>query len=460
MKNEIINTSLIPQKIIFNGIEDELDLESICVFVSTGFFLGDTTYFKGLKTLLPGKRYDFDTNGKILKCETLKTWNYKPIVRDFSDIIDEYISLLNHEVAKSTSVNERIILPLSGGLDSRSLAAALGEYSDVFSYSYSFQNGIDENKFGMQIAKVNNYDFKEFVIPNGYLWGMLKDLSEINDCYSEFTHPRQMAIYENFASMGDTFLLGHWGDVLFDNYSLGNSKYSDEQQVNFIRSKILKKGGLELAEILWKEWDLSGSFINHLNGLLSKYLSEIKIDNLDAKFRAFKSLHWATRWTTTGIKIFESTGKNLNLPYFSDNLCEFIMGIEENHLKSRKIQIEGIKKLNSKLAEIPWQNFEPFNLINYNDYFKIENKIGRKLQSLIRKINHNKMTSRNWELQFLGQDNLNNIEKIVINNNSIIPIELKNSILEDFKLKTDPYTYHQLSMLITLETKLKFEKDL
>ena len=124
----------------------------------------------------------------------------------------------------------------------------------VQSYSYSFQGGYKEHEISQQIAQICNFDFQAFEIPPNYLWDKIDELASINQCYSEFTHPRQMAVLDEFKKMQGIFSLGHWGDVLFDQG--GDEGISDGELVSYIHKKVVKKGGMELAEALWKSWDL------------------------------------------------------------------------------------------------------------------------------------------------------------------------------------------------------------
>src|SRR5690606_38575693 len=71
-----------------------------------------------------------------------------------------------------------------------------------------------------------------------------------------------------------------------------------------------------------------------------------------------------------------------------------------------------IKKRNPKVASIPWQDQMPFNLYDYhknktprNLPYRIKNKIKRETNGLLGK----KYIQRNWELQFLGKENDENL---------------------------------------------------
>ena len=181
-------------------------------------------------------------------------------------------------------------MPISGGLDSRSLAASIKDYDNVFSYSYEFEDGINETEYGEKIAKKFNWPFSKLIVKNGYLWNNIDYLADINGCYSDFTQARQFAFMEEYKNMGEIFFLGHWGDVLFDNSNVSDDISFDEL-VLILKKKIVKKGGLEIGKRLWEGWGLEGDFEEELTTELSNLLEKIKIDNNNARLRAFKSLY-------------------------------------------------------------------------------------------------------------------------------------------------------------------------
>jgi len=270
----------------------KLDLSSIAIFSATGFFLSDDTFWQDKKYVDQSSLQKF-------------TWHYAPRDISFEHTVLEFEEIFQN-VSKPLLKYSRIILPLSGGLDSRTQATLLRDAKNVASYTYSFLNGTDESKYGRLISTLNKYSFRNFIIPESYLWSKIEKLAEWNQCHAEFTHPRQMAIEAELNKMGDVFFLGHWGDVLFDSMGI-SEKVNENDQILFIKNKIIKKGGMELAEALWEAWDLPGSFSEYLDEKLHFYLSKIKIDHAGARIRAFKSIHWLPRWTLTNLCVFEKT---------------------------------------------------------------------------------------------------------------------------------------------------------
>ncbi|MCU0351144.1 MAG: asparagine synthase C-terminal domain-containing protein [Flavobacterium sp.] len=448
-----IKTAIIPVKTDFVGLKDEIDRKAICIFAATGFFLDDDTYFVGQKALRPATNYTLsDDNNSIVKEETYFKWHYTPIERPFDQIVDEFTSLFETIIDEQVK-DKNVILPLSGGLDSRTQAAALKHLNKkVHAYSYQFENGHNETKYAKEIAKVCGFPFEKWSIPKGYLWDKIEEIASLNQCYTEFTHPRQAAILEKLVSLGDVISLGHWGDVLFDNMEFP-SQLSLEEQVDIMIKKVIKKRGIELAEKLWNSWSLEGDFKTYFRQRIKKLLQEVAIsDEANAQTRAFKSLYWASRWTGSNLSFFEKA-KPITLPYYDERMCQFICTVPEKYLAKRQIQIAYLKKRNPELAKITWQEQRPFNLYNYqwnhfpwNFPYRVSQKIKKDF------IVKNKVRN-NYENQFLGKENDVELKKWLFENQkfkSFLDPEIVKEFYNGFKNENHLSYSHVISTLLTL----------
>ena len=147
-----IQTEIIPSKPTFVGETKTIDYKAICVFAATGFFLDDDTYFKGQKVLKPASKYTInESNDAIESCIPFFKWHYTPVDRPFEQIVNEF-AVLFEKIINEQVGDRKVILPLSGGLDSRTQAAALHYLKkDVQSYSYEFQNGLNETYFAQKL---------------------------------------------------------------------------------------------------------------------------------------------------------------------------------------------------------------------------------------------------------------------------------------------------------------------
>lgn len=455
-----IKTNIIPKLSTFVGEKKTLDYEAICIFAATGFFLDSDTYYKELKVLKPATTYSIENN-KIIAEESNFKWHYSPIERPLQQIVQEFASLFE-TIIKEQVQDKTVILPLSGGLDSRSQAAALYHLGNkVNSYSYEFQNGHNETHYSQKIAKACGFSFQKWKVNEGYLWDKIETLAQINQCYSEFTHPRQMAFIEDYATMGDMFSLGHWGDVLFDDMKV-DEDLTNEQQVEILLKKVVKKGGLALATSLWKSWNLEGNFEDYLKKRIKALLDKIDIPtSANAQIRAFKSLYWAPRWTSTNLSVFEAV-KPIALPYYDNRMCEFICSIPEKYLAGRQIQIEYIKLRMPALAKIIWQEHRPFNLYTYKRNKLLYNFPFRVFDKLKRVISKKQFIQRNWELQFLGKENESKLKHYLLDNESLlknIDTELIENFYKKFKSENSVKYSHSVSMLLTLSLFFKNTND-
>ena len=431
----------------------ELDLKAICVFCALGFFLDDDTYYKNIKVVKPSTTLVLEGD-KIVSTSTNFKWHYNPREITFNETVNEFAELFEKIIAEQTK-DKYVILPLSGGLDSRTQAVALRNHQEkVFAYSYQFKNGINENKYGEAIAKALHFKFKKFEIEKGYLWKVIDELASINHCFSDFTSPRQMAFLDEYPAMGDVFSLGHWGDVLFDSMGL-NEEADFETQLRVLLKKIVKKGGMELGQSLWQAWGIAGDFQSYLTERVSVLLDNIKISNANARIRAFKSMYWATRWTSVNLSVFEQL-RPITLPYYDDRMCKFICTIPEAHLAARKIQIEYIKRHSPEVAKIAWQAQHPFHLFNYHHNkmpYNLGYRVADKLKREMNKIVGKKIIQRNWELQFLGKGNEPMLMHSLFDNqklNAAIPLALTTSFYEKFKNSNSVYYSHSINMLLVL----------
>lgn len=461
-----VKTTVIPRKQTFCKKEgnNSLDLKAICIFTALGFFLEKDTYFNDLEVLQPSTEYEMDENDFIKSSRKYWDWHYSPRGITFKQAVEEFAHIFE-KLTYDKIKDKDVILPLSGGLDSRTQAAVLNDKTKVKSYSYKFSGSFDETKFGREISEVKSFPFTEYIIPRGYLWKVIDRLADINKCYADFTHPRQMAFIEDIKKLGNIFYLGHWGDVLFNDMEV-DEKLTDEEQVYFMKKKLLKKGGAELAESLWDSWGLPGNFNQYLSERINGLLMNIKIDNVNSRTRAFKSTYWAPRWTSANMNVF-SEYHELSLPYYEDEMCEFICTVPEEYLSGRQIQIEYIKMKNPKLAEIAWQPYDPLNLYSYkkiNSTRRLSFRILNKGKRIIReRILNDKITTRNWEIQFTGKENDKNLSKHLFENKSFsefIPEEITRAFYSKFKTQDPVYYSHPVSMLLTLSVFIRKFKNI
>lgn len=446
IKNELVNWEV--------DTTLSLDLKAIVTFCSIGFMLDDNTYYSDIKAIKPSTKITLNKNNNIISNKKIWDWHYNPKEKSFEYILEEFSNIFEEIITKKSN-GKKILLPISGGLDSRTLFVPVKNESSLTLSSYEFEGGIPETETAKALSRLFNIPLFTQKIQRGYLWNKIDEFYNLNNCFSDFIHPRQVDSIHQWQGLGDVILLGHWGDVLFDKQA-DSQKISYNEQVSKLKKKIIKLDGMELANDLWKHWSIEGSFETYITDRLDQLYRNIDIDHPSARMRAFKSLYWAPRWTSTNLSIFKQAGEII-LPYYSNEMCKFICTVPEKYLAGRKIQIEYIKKYCPEAAQIPWQQYYPLNLYQYQRfnslaYYPVRaiSKVKRVLQKKI--FNSEKLITRNWELQFLGDNNFIQLRKNLLERNNInklIPQSIIRKYLDSFQ--KDPVKYaHSLSVLLTL----------
>lgn len=420
------------------GSDNSFDYKAICVFSALGFFLDQDSYLKN-------EKFQSDKSYK---------WAYTPTIDSLEEAVDRFAQVFETVIREQVN-GKKVILPLSGGLDSRTQLVALKRLNaDVSSFSYYFQDGYREDLIAKELARVAEIPFQSFSIKKGTLWGKLEELIEINLCLTDFTHPRQIIHIDEISSLGDIFSLGHWGDVLFDSDESILSYQTDIY--SYLSNKLIKSGGLNLGNLLWRHFDLEGDFEEYLEFRIMELWNSIDVSDLEARFRIFKSKYWAPRWTSVNLNVFGKK-RPISLPYYDKRLIDLSFQIPNELLRDRRIQIEYIKKYGNGLGKVTWQDKKPFNLHNYslnkfpyNFPFRVYDKIKRSVLEIM----GSKFIQRNWELQFLGDENKIQIEKSINSRkNNIVPELVLKAGLTDFYLNPSKDNAHILSMLLTISQK-------
>ena len=456
-----MKTSIIPEKPVFVKIPAEphsVNQKAVVIFAALGFYLDGDTFWRDEKAILGGKKFEVDAENRLVSESDDFQWHYQPTEISFDDCLEKFRQIFESSIRNYC--NGKLIVPISGGLDSRTIAASLTGHRDINAYSYRFSGGVNELQYGRKVADVAGFNFHEYTIPPGYLWNQIERLAQINGCNSEFTHPRQMYIIDELPKLGELIILGHGGDLFFDSMHVSDL-LPFEGQVDYLMKNLVKKGGMDLATDLWRTWELDGAFVDFLRSRIEQLLSSIHIDNANARLRAFKTKYYVSRWSVTNMQIFARQVK-LFAPYFTDEMCKFICTVPEQYLKGRKIQIEYLKKFAPALAKIRWQAKEPYNLFNHGKHrtpahypWRLKNKVTNEFRkSFLKK----PLIQRNWEIQFVGEENDRNLRLWLFGNSSLdtlVPKEITKRYYDRFSNEDHVSWSHPVSMLLTLSVMAK-----
>jgi hypothetical protein len=118
----MVSPSLV--RLLREGAGAELDEDALSVFLITGFYLGDDTPFRAIRTLPPKARFEW-TEGRLSVSGEYTV--PPPQELSFEQAVDGYITLFRQAIRRAVPHTPRIALPLSGGKDSRHILLELCE---------------------------------------------------------------------------------------------------------------------------------------------------------------------------------------------------------------------------------------------------------------------------------------------------------------------------------------------
>lgn len=309
-----------------------LDPLSESEFLLTGYVVGDNTLFNSVKQLQAGQ-YLIRTNEK-----TEVKFYYTHLHRHYIEQKEAaYFSDLNAVYQKvfqrlTDSTFERtIVIPLSGGYDSRSIAAMLKKigYKNVICYTYGRKTSF-EVKISEQVAK-----------SLGYQWYFIEYTREkwLNSYYQ----CREYAIFaSNLASLphiqdflavqelkeksiippDSIFVPGFCGDLL------GGSYVPLEIVEN--KSDFLLKIGL--VEYIYKKHFCLENYINenhinliknHINDTLQSFPCPHNLDDFVSINEAFFTNHKVAKFVVNALRVYEFFGYEWRMPLWDNTLIEY-----------------------------------------------------------------------------------------------------------------------------------------
>lgn len=392
-----------------------LNLQAISEFFSFGFFIGNSTHWQNVTILPAATHIILDENGRIVSQTPYWHWDYQPST---SMTFDEAIKQFHHvfrEVLTSQVNDKRIALPLSGGLDSRSTLAELGEKGfgsaeRMFPFSYGFFENSAETKIARQLGSRRGLNVKTWTV-QPYLFDEIDRISASVEGFQDITQCRQAYVVDELSQEADYVVAAHWGDVWLDDMGFSDQKMlSDENLTQIIINNYAKKGSEILLTLFAPNLDLEWK------GLMKKKVQESleglqQIKDLDFKVKAWKTTQWSFRWTISSLRMYQA-GLFPLLPFYDNRLVDFFTKVPGEFVARRRLQIEYLKRYAPDLARVNWQPYDA-NLYHYKG-FNTWLLPFRAVQKLRRRFSTQSVIQRNWEIQFFNPKGRNGLAKYLL----------------------------------------------
>ncbi|MBN1120867.1 MAG: hypothetical protein JXJ17_07290 [Anaerolineae bacterium] len=434
----------------------ELDRQAVASFFAFGFFLNDRTYYTDIRILLPRSIYHFDRQGRQIDHHFYFDWHHTADPdRTYDETIEEYDSLLC-QAARRCTASGRTVLPLSGGLDSRSLAAMAPPGPSTVSYSYGYSPDSVETRLASRIARVRGFSYTGHII-GPYLFNRLPEITLVLHGSQDIPTARQVSISEWLHQHADAVLSGLWGDVWCDQMGLADGLPGDKTLGEYTYHKMAKRGrGWLLDQVCRPHLE-----VNDIEEMLSEKvatgLGEFEqIADLDFRLKIYKTSRWSFRWSNASLRGFE-IGAVPRIPYYDIDLIDFFCTVPTEFVRDRRIQIDHLKRFAPDLARIRWQAAEAnLYLARHGTLISLPRRAAAKIG---RTLTGQKVIERNWEVQFLSLEGRQGLRDWLLapglSLHDHVSRQTINELLMAFFQKPDAASGYTVSMLLTFSAWLE-----
>jgi asparagine synthase (glutamine-hydrolysing) len=360
--NEILITDQ-PESVLgqLNNNEIQLNLDAELMLRMSGYCTGNETLLTGLSQLQPGEYLHLYDDNLVIQ----SYYTYRPFLADQTMLrasLKTSLTEITLNILKKIihSANGRmIVIPLSGGYDSRVIVSGLFhlEYKNVKCFSYGQKNNF-ESKISEMVADHLGYPWKFIelthkIIQNDYVSDKHNDYLSFSNTFSsvqvehEFSAVRLLK-ESNWVSDDAIFINGMSGDFLTGSHI----------------PKILQDRSYSLSGLQRKDQVLNALFDQHYSlwdSLKSSRNKEIVFNNLwneikkesnglpvDSnndfglyEFSEFKNRQ--TRYVITVQRVYEFFGYDWRLPLWDREYLNFWEKIQLTHKIDRNLFIEMVK---------------------------------------------------------------------------------------------------------------------
>ncbi len=437
----------------------DLDWVGITGFCGFGFYPADRTPLEDVRILRPATHTVLDESGHLVTERRYWNWSYDPVPRSDDDLVDGFREVWRKTLARQTAGHSPII-PVSGGLDSRTIVADLtGEDSvlgDVqpalFTYGYS-RNSV-EIRIAKKVARARQMEIESAVV-EPYLFDRLDDITGAIEGFVSLTLPRQVGASELIAPLGDRVVGGHWGDVWFDSSHVPPSHSGQSDDLTDVAfSQFAKRG---------REWLFDNICRPHLGGqnpddllrdVLSEELARIPdLGDTDMRLKALKTEQWSFRWTLAGIRAYHLARPTL-LPFYGNDIVDFFMGVPSDLVEGRLLQIRCIQRHHRDLSRVQWQaSGLPLCSHRWDPFLAICRRASSRAARYLRS---RAPVERNWEVQYAPSTTLLSHARSLTTPESspaqIVDDSVLQSCVRAFVRRPEPPVAHPLDVMMTLRT--------
>lgn len=336
-----------------------LDFNAIASFFSMGIVLNERTFYEGISLFDPGSIYDSQNNNSIHRYWDFYISEKEELNHD--QYLEASIELIKESIVSSVNPGEKFYVSLSGGLDSRWIAAVLADkFNEVNTVSYGIKDTHDP-KYAEAVAK--KIGAKHRFIQ--YDPGLIIDFA---DLAIELTHG--MTSLQNFHDFLPSLKLcecdlniklsGYYIDLLFGVHLLGDHLGEQDQTeistkddlINYLKKKYFNGFKENELAILFNWSAETFSMTEELyKAVPVKYHAK---ERFNAEYFDYQQL---LRRGRLPFQSWQANYGQYRLPFANYQLIDFCLNLPYHEKRNLKLYQEAFTKAYPDLSKIYSQRY-------------------------------------------------------------------------------------------------------
>lgn len=347
--------------------ETQYDELTEAEFLLTGYVTGEKTLFPGVKQLQAGELLVANLSKERWEVHTNRYYLFTS-GEEFLEEKHILIQRLDHVVTSCMNRLIRwadgrpIILPLSGGYDSRIIAIMLKRlgYNNIRTFSYG-RTGNDDTRVGQQVAKHLNLPLKFIPYSNQAWWEWFhseerEEYYKMSHNFTSIPHLQDWPAVRELKKSGElpqdaVIVPGHTGDFVSGGHIPESfTKVKQITKEHFIKEVISNHYNLwdvsEVNEILFQKLQ---------RGILT--LTDIRDVNTPAHAAdEFEKWEWQERqakFIVNSTRVYEFWGYEWWMPLWDKEMMDFWKSVPLSYRIGRKLYIDYVTQQYGQIAKIP-----------------------------------------------------------------------------------------------------------
>lgn len=345
-------------------MQKEINWDAVSTFLHFGYILGEETFIKDMYCLSSASELDYELSNNQIEVRRYWYPSYTSKDMPYDEALEKLHQLLKKSIEEKSFPNNKIINPISGGLDSRLILGILHKHFarskniEILPVTYA-QKFSQEYKIAKKVCKKLNIPGHILIeIEPSKIVGHFEKSVWLTDGFAQMNNAHLLLFKDYFDLNWDFVFNGIYGGptnyaaLYYQNYHIDNS-FTLEEKVNDIQQRVALKSDIYTSVITNK--DFKDSVLN-INELIKKEFQ--KFENVSDIFANQRDAFFIENRMRRGIvqgAIYKFFWEE-QLPLSNYDLYDFYLKIPPSYKLERKLLKDLIKTYYPDLARIKENN--------------------------------------------------------------------------------------------------------